>query len=335
MTDPLYRPDLDRRRFLLTSLAGVLAVPLAAEAQQLGKVYRIGFLKYSDCSDPGSTILRQSLREFGYVEGRNIVIECRAAPGKTEQLPELATELVHLNVDVLVTESTVATLAAKRATRTIPVVMVAIGDPVESGIVSSLARPGANITGLSVLFFEITRKHLEFLKEIAPRASRASVLMDSTNPGQTLPYQHMEASANTLGVRLQRVDLRYARDLDGAFAATLKQRPEALLVYPLPGISLVEFERVAEFAAKSRLPTITAYTPYIKAGLLMLYGPNIPEQYRRAGVYIDKILHGAKPADLPIEQPTKYEFVINLKTAKALGLTIPPSLLARADQVIE
>ncbi len=320
---------------LILALAVGLTVPLAAQPQQPGKVYRIGFLRYLACPEqPGSTDLRQGLRELGYVEGHNIVIECRDAPGKAEQLPDLAAELVRLNVDVLVTESTVVTLVAKQATRTVPIVMVGVGDPVASGLVSSLARPGGNVTGLSLAAPEIIRKDLELLKEAAPRVSRVTVWMDATNPGQTLPDEQMAAAAKVLGVRPQRIDLRTAADLDGAFAATLRQRAEALLVYPLP-ITLPDFQRIAAFAIQNRLPTITLQTAAVKSGLLMFYGANFPEQYRRAGPYIDKILKGAKPADLPVEQPTKFELVINLKTAKALGLTIPQSLLLRADQLIE
>ncbi len=320
---------------LIFALAVGLTVPLAAEAQQPGKVYRIGFLRYLACPDElGSTDLRQGLRELGYVEGSNIVIECRDALRKAERLPDLAAELVRLNVDVLVTESTVVTLAAKQATRTVPIVMVGVGDPVASGLVSSLAWPGGNVTGLSLLFPEIVQKELELLKEVVPSVSRVTVWMDSTNPGQTLPDEQMAAAAKVLGIRPRRIELRTAADLDGAFAATLRQRAEALLVYPLP-IAPFDFQRIAEFAVKNRLPTITNSPTFVKSGALMLYGASFPEQYRRAGIYIDKILKGTKPADLPVEQPTKFDLVINLKTAKALGLTIPRSLLLRADQLIE
>ena len=313
----------------------LLAAPLVAGAQQAGKVYRIGYLRYYGCAEPAQfTELRQGLRELGYAEGHNLVIECRAAPGKAERIPDLAAELVRLNVDVIVAEGTVSALADKQATRTIPIVMVYIADPVASGLVGSLGRPGGNVTGSTMLGPEIIRKSLQLLKDAAPTISRVSVLIDSSNPGQTLPDQQMAAAAEVLGVRPQRADIVTSTDLDKAFAAVLRQRAQALLVYPLP-LTPAEFQRIAEFAIKNRLPTVTWHPPYGRAGLLMFYGTNVPEQFRRAGVHIDKILKGAKPADLPVEQPTKFELVINMKTAKALGLTIPPSVLARADQIID
>ena len=314
----------------------VILAPLAAETQQqAGKVYRIGFLRYVGCAEPAHfTELRQGLRELGYAEGHNLVIECRAAPGNAERMPDLAAELVRLNVDVLVAEGTPAALAAKQATRTIPIVMVYIGDPVASGLVNSLGRPGGNVTGSTMLAPEIVRKTLQLLKEAAPAISRVTVLMDPTNPGQTLPDQQMAAAAEVLGVRPQRADIVTSADLDKAFAAVLRQRAQALLVYPLP-LAPVEFQRITEFAIKNRLPTATWHPAYGRAGLMMFYGTKVAEQFRHAGVHIDKILKGTKPADLPVEQPTKFELVINLKTAKALGLTIPQSILIRADQVIQ
>jgi ABC-type uncharacterized transport system substrate-binding protein len=310
--------------------------PLAVEArQQAGKVYRIGYLRYYGCAESANfTELRQGLRELGYAEGHNLVIECRAAPGKAERIPDLAAELVRLNVEVIVAEGTVSALAAKQATRTIPIVMVYIADPVASGLVSSLGRPGGNVTGSTMLAPEIVRKTLQLLKEAAPAISRVTVLIDSTNPGQTLPDHQMAAAAEVLGVRPQRADIVTSADLDKAFATVLRQRAQALLVYPLP-LTPVEFQRITEFAIKNRLPTATWHPAYGRAGLMMFYGTNVSEQFRRAGVYIDKILKGAKPADLPVEQPTKFELAINLKTAKALALTIPQTLLLRADQVIE
>jgi putative tryptophan/tyrosine transport system substrate-binding protein len=324
----------------LTGLAVVLAVglvfaPFAAEAQQAGKVYRIGYLSYLGCSDDPFLIpFRQGLRELGYDEGRNIVIECRSAPGKPDRYPDLVAELVRLNVDVLHTTGTVLTLVAKQTTRTVPIVMVYIHDPVASGIVGSLARPGANVTGLSMLASEMVQKNLELLKEAAPSLSRLTVLIDSSNPGQTLPDQQMAVAAKILGVRPQRVELRTSADLDAAFAAVLRQRAEALLVWPVP-ITPRDSERLAEFAVKNRLPTATTYQPFVRAGLLFSYVTDLARQFRRSATYIDKILKGATPGDIPIEQPDKYELSINLKTAKALGLTIPPTLLLRADQVIQ
>jgi putative ABC transport system substrate-binding protein len=324
---------VDRRAFLGT--LGLLAAPLAADAQQEGKVYRIGYLRYLACAEPAFfTDLRRGLRELGYAEGHNLVIECRAAPGRADKIPDHAAELVRLNVDVIVAEGTISALAAKQATRTVPIVMVNIGDPVASGLVSSLGRPGGNVTGSTMLAPEIVRKTLQLLKEAAPSISRVSVLIDPTNPGQTLPDEQMAAAAEILGVRPQRVDIKTAADLDNAFPAVLRQRAQALLIYPLP-LAPVEFQRITDFAIKNRLPTATWHTPFGRAGVTMFYGRNVAEQYRQTGVYIDKILKGAKPADLPVEQPTKFELVINLKTAKALGLKIPPSLLQRADQVLE
>jgi ABC-type uncharacterized transport system substrate-binding protein len=317
------------------TLSLILALLAAEGQQQAGKVYRVGYLRYYGCAEPAQfTELRQGLRELGYAEGHNLVIECRASPGKAERIPALAAELVRLNVDVIVAEGTVSALAAKQATRTIPIVMVYIADPVASGLVSSLGRPGGNVTGSTMLAPEIVRKTLQLLKEAAPAISRVTVLIDSSNPGQTLPDQQMAAAAEVLGVRPQRADIVTSADLDKAFAAILRQRAQALLVYPLP-LAPVEFQRITEFAIKNRLPTATWHPAYARAGLMMFYGTNVPEQFRRAGVHIDKILKGTKPADLPIEQPTKFELAINLKTAKALGLTIPQTLLLRADQVIQ
>jgi putative ABC transport system substrate-binding protein len=319
----------------LTLVLVFLAAALIADAQQAGKVYRIGYLRYLACTEPAFfTDLRQGLREVGYAEGHNLVIECRAAPGKAERIPDHAAELVRLNVDVIVAEGTISALAAKQATRTIPIVMVNIGDPVASGLVTSLGRPGGNVTGSTMLAPEIVRKTLQLLKEAAPAVSRVTVLIDPTNPGQTLPDQQMAAAAEILGVRPQRVNIQTSADLDNAFTAVLQQRAQALLVYPLP-LTPVDFQRITEFAIRNRLPTATWHTPFGRAGVTMFYGTNVAGQYRRAGVFVDKILKGAKPADLPVEQPTRLELIINLKTARALGLMIPPSVLARADQVIE
>ena len=314
---------------------GLILVPLTAEAQQAAKTYRIGFLRYYACPEQlGLKDLRDGLGELGYVDGQNLVIECRAAPGKWEQLPDLAAELVRLNVDVLVTEGTPASLAAKGATQLVPIVMVYVGDPVASGLVSSLGRPGGNITGVSMNANEIVQKDIELLKEIAPAISRVAVFTDSTNPSHTPAFAAMEATATLLKVRLQRVDVRTATDLDGGFAATLRQRAEAIAVYPLSTMP-VDIRRIAGFAVKNRLPTVTNTTAYVQEGLLAGYGPNVPDQYHRAAVYIDRVLKGAQPADLPVEQPTNFELVVNLRTAKALGITIPQSLLLRAARKVE
>jgi putative ABC transport system substrate-binding protein len=277
---------------------------------------------------------REGLRGSGYVEGQNIVIECRGGPRMVDRLPELATELVRLEVDVLVTESTASALAAKRATPTIPIVLVYVGDPVGSGLVASLARPGGNVTGLSVLSPGIVQKALEILKEVAPGISRVAVWMDPTNPGQVQLDERLDAAAQILGVSLQRLDVRAAAKLDGAFAATLQKRVEALFVYPL-AIPPPDRQRIVEFGIKNRLLTVAISRPWSDEGLLMSYGVSTRDHYARAAVYVDRILKGAKPAELPVEQPTKFELVINLRTAKAIGLPIPPAVLARADEVIQ
>jgi putative ABC transport system substrate-binding protein len=334
---PPHHPGMNRRRFLLTSLAGAVAVPLPAETQPVGKVNRIGFLSYRGCSvslDPNGAFL-QGLRELGYAEGRNLAIECRDARGRVDRFADLAAGLIRLKMDGLVAEGTPASLAAKQATTTIPIVMVGVADPVRSGLITSLARPGGNITGPSLFpTLEVAVKALERLKEIVPRVSRIALLRDPTNPSHILIDNEVAMAGRGLGLVPQRIGVRAAADFQDAFAAILDQRAQALLVYALP-ISPADGGRIAEFAQKYRLPAVTFWEGFAEQGMLMFYGTRLTDQYRRAVVYVDKILKGVKPADLPVEQPTKFELVINLKTAKALGLTIPPSLLARADQVIE
>ncbi len=327
---------MDRRAFVGGLAAGLLGAPLLADAQEAGTVYRIGFLSSSGCPLLPEILgpFREGLRELGYVEGQSFRIICRGAPGATDRLPGFAAELVRLNVDVLVAQGTASALAARRATTTIPIVMVGVGDPVGSGLVTSLARPGGNVTGLSMLAPNLVRKALEILKEAAPSGSRVAVWIDPANPGQVSADKQMDAAAKILGVTPERVDVRTVADLEAAFAATLRQRADALFVYPLP-MARRYFQRIAEFAIDNRLPSIVTFPQMAQEGVLMSYGPNQPEQYRRAGTYIDKILKGAKPADLPVEQPAKFEFAINLKTAKALGLKIPESLLLEADEVIQ
>ena len=291
------------RLSLLALVLVLLAGPLVADAQQPGKVYRIGYLRYLACTEPAFfTDLRQGLRELGYAEGHNLVIDCRAAPGRAEKIPDHAAELVRLNVDVIVAEGTTAALAAKQATRTVPIVMVNIGDPVASGLVSSLGRPGGNITSSTMLAPEIVRKTLQLLKEAAPAVSRVTVLIDPTNPGQTLPDQQMAAAAEILGVRPQRVNIQTSADLDHAFTAVLRQRAQALLVYPLP-LTPVDFQRLMGFAIKNRLPTATWHTPFGRAGVTMFYGTNVAEQYRRTGVFVDKILSGCLISMRDCESP--------------------------------
>ena len=322
---------MDRRAFLATLTGGLLAAPLAAEGQPAGKVYRIGVVVGGvDYTDN----LRQGLREQGWVEGQNVVVLKRVWEGRTEQFPKIIADLIQLKVDIIVSSSTPAVRAAKESTRTIPIVMAGLTDPVGAGLISSLARPGGNITGLTNIFTELSAKRLELLKEVAPRVSRVAILWNPTHPGQAIAWQQTQQAAQTLGLVLFSAEVRRPEDFSPAFTAILVERAEALLVLPDP---LTSFHRhqTADFAVKQRLPSVYAASYWVQAGGLLSYGPSFPEIWRRAGVYVDKILKGARPADLPIEQPTKYELVINLKTAKALGLTIPQSLLLRADQVIE
>ena len=328
---------MKRRAFLGAVTGGLLAAPLAAGAQQAGRLPRLGYLGASSPTLEPEILeaFRQGLRDLGYVEGQSIAIEYRWAEGHEDRLPELATELVGLKVDVIVTTGTPGTLAAKRATQTIPIVMTATGDLLRSGLVTSLARPGGNVTGFSTLRSELEGKRLDLFKQTFPRFSRVAMLWDSANPSTKFYLQHIEAAARASHVTLQpAVAVRRVEDLDRAFAAIARGHADALFV--VSGRSLLaERGRIVEFAAKSRLPAIYPYREYVETGGLMSYSANYPDLYRGAALYVDKILKGAKPADLPVQQSARFDLAINLKTAKALGLTIPPSLLARADQVIE
>ena len=327
-----------RRTFLVTFASGILATPLAAEAQQAAKVPRIGYLAANLAASPHLTeAFLQGLRDLGYVEGRNVALEYRSAEGKLERLPALAAELVALEVDVILVGGTPHALAAKQATKTIPIVFAAGADPVESGLVTSLARPGGNVTGLSNLNTELVGKCLEQLKQAVPRVSRVAVLWHPGALGQRAERDMLkgaEVAARALGVRLQFVAARGPADFDRAFSDMTKARADALTVLTST-ILLGERRRLADLAAKSRLPAVYPWREGVDAGGLMSYGPDFADLFRRAATYVDKILKGAKPGDLPVEQPTKFELVINLKTAKALGLTIPPSVLGRADEVIQ
>ena len=329
---------MDRRTLLVWSL-GLLAAPLAVEAQQPAKVFQIGILANVPLTDPEGARLWgafiQGLRELGYVEGRNITIQWRVSEGQYERLPALAAELVRLKVDVIVAPATQGPLAAKQATRTIPIVMTGGPDPVADGLVASLARPGGNVTGLTYSVGpEIVGKQLELLREIVPRVSRVAILWNPTNPGNALLLSAAEVAARSLGVHLQTLETRGPDDFETAFAAMAKEHAGALLVLP-DAVFLLHGTQIVDRAAKSHLPTIYGYPNLVEAGGLMGYGVSFRENFRRAATYVDKILKGAKPADLPVEQPTKFELVINLKAAKALGLTIPPAVLARADEVIQ
>jgi len=317
----------------LCALLFALSVP--AEAQQSAKVPQIGFLgSLSFSTDPDRReAFRQGLRELGYVEGKNIVIEWRFAEGNADRLPSLAAELVRLKVAVIVTGGSAVTRAAKEATITIPIIMTADGDPVADGFVAALARPGRNITGLSTLAPEISGKQLELLKEIVPRLSRVAVLGTSTRPGNAQALREVELAAGALRVQLHYVDVLGSKDFETAFQAMSKGRADAVLV--LDSSVLGYSTQIAELALKSRLPAIYYSSASVKRGGLMSYATDFSDLARRAAIYVDKILKGAKPGDLPVEQPRKFEFVINLKTAKQIGLTIPPSVLARADKVIK
>ena len=312
----------------------LLTVSLA-QAQQTGKVPRIGYLAATSLSANAVRIeaFRQGLRELGYVEGKNIVIEWRFAEGKLDRLPALAAELVRLKVDVIVTSASTQTPVAKAATSTIPIVMAQDSDPVGSGFVASLARPGGNITGLSTLSPELSGKRLELLKEIVPRLSRVAVLGSSNNPGNTQSLKEVELAAAAFGVQLQYLDVLAPKDIETAFRAATKGRADSVLALGGP-VLFSQRKQLIALAVKNRLPVIYARPEFVEDGGLMTYGPSLYDLHRRAATYVDKILKGAKPADLPVEQPTKFELVINLKAAKQIGLTIPPNVLARADKVI-
>jgi len=320
----------------LCLLPTVFLPAVLTEAQQPTKVPRIGYLSGGSRSSNEDRIeaLRQGLRELGYVEGKNVVIEYRYAERKLDRLRELAFELVRRQVDVIVTVGTTGALAAKRATTIIPIVMGNTGDPVGRGLVASLARPGGNITGLSGLAPDLAGKQLELLKEAVPRLVRVGVFWSPTDPGSTATFTETKLAAQRLGVQVQSLEVRTTQDFNDAFKAATEGRVQGLRVV---STSLINDQRtrVVEFANKRRLPSISNNSEWVDDGGLMSYGPNIADLYRRAAVYVDKILKGAKPADLPVEQPTKFELVINLKTAKQIGLTIPQSVLYRADRVIK
>ena len=314
------------------------ARPLVAEAQQAANAARIGFLAFNLTPNPHLTkAFREGLRDLGYVEGRNVVIEYRDAEGKSERLPTLAAELVALKVDVLQVGGTLQALAAKQATKTIPIVFAAVADPVTSGLVTSLARPGGNATGFSVISPELVGKGMELLTHTVPGVSRIAVLWDSGAAGELTIKDQLksaQAAGQALGVRLQFVEARGPADFDRAFSDMTRARASALTV--LTSVAFLGARRrLADLTAKNRLPAAYGAREHVDAGGLMSYGPDYADLFRRAATYVDKILKGAKPADLPVEQPTKFELVINMKTAKALGLTIPPAVLARADEIIQ
>ena len=321
---------------MLTTLASALVAPLVVVAQTRRSTYRIGVLEVVQVAANAANLgaFRQGLRELGYVEGQNVVIEYRSADGRAERFPDLASELERLNVDVIVTRGTPAVMAAKAATARIPIVMASSGGPLGTGIVTSLARPGGNITGISALATDVQGKQLELLKEMVPKVTRVAFLFNMSNPVLLAQWKEAEPAARSVGLQPQLLDVRAVHDLEPAFDAAVKQRAGAMIV-GVDSLSQANRGWIIEALASRRLPGITREREFVDAGGLMSYGIHYADSYRRAAVYVDKIFKGAKPADLPIEQPTKVELVINLKTAKALGLTIPPSLLARADQVLE
>jgi putative ABC transport system substrate-binding protein len=328
-------------RSMITKLATLvalllLAAPLAAEAQQDG-IRRLGLLETSSPSPARVQFweaFRQRLRELGYVEGQNIAFESRFGEGKLDQVSRLAAELVLLKVDVIVTSGTPASQAAKQATRTIPIVMTQLADPVAAGLVASLGHPGGNVTGLTTQDADLGGKRLELLLQVVPRGSRFALLIDETNPGTMLIAKGTQAAAASLGVQLQSLGVRGPGELDRAFAAMREARAGALIVES-SSMLFKSRQRLADLALKNRLPTMFAQRQYAEAGGLMAYAADFSDLFRRAATFVDKILKGAKPADLPIEQPTKFDFVINLKTLKALGLTVPPPLLLQADKLID
>ena len=336
---------LNRRRTLNSRLLAVLGLltlaivtsPLVADAQQAGKMPLIGWLGFGSSPQGAEyfNAFRQGLREHGWLEGQNIVIVSRVAEGRAERFPALAAELVRLRVDVIVTSSgEPAIRAAKGATATIPIVMAISADPVGTGLVTSLARPGGNVTGLSILAPQVAGKRLELLKEAVPRASHVAVLWNAGYPGKALELGETESAARVLGVSILSVEVREPNDFPGAFSAITRASPDALITLSDP-LTSSKGTVIVDFAARSRLPMMSEVKSFADAGGLMTYGPSTVDMVRRAATYVDKILKGAKPADLPVEQPTKFELIINLRTAKTLGLTIPRSLLLRADQVIE
>jgi ABC-type uncharacterized transport system substrate-binding protein len=331
---------MDRRKFLGRYALGFVVAPLVAHAQQAAKVPRVGFLTVPANESPEMQALRDAflfgMRERGYVEGQNIVIEYRSAGGKFEQLAGLANELVRLKVDVICVGTTQAARAAQQVTTTTPIVAFAMSDPVEDGLAASLARPGGNVTGLTLLGHELIAKRLELLKQILPAVSRVTALWQSNAFGEHRTKEVLseaEVVARTMGLQLQLVEVRGPGEMDGAFSAIARQHPDALIVLP-GGVPFAEQKHIVELAATHRVPAMYFSREFGAIGGLSSYGPSLADLIRRNTTYVDKILKGAKPGDLPIEQPTKFELVINLRTAKALGITIPQSLLLRADEVI-
>jgi putative ABC transport system substrate-binding protein len=325
---------MDRRVFISGITVGLLAAPLAIEAQPAGKVYRIGILETIPAAQNAANLaaLRKGLRDLGYVEGRNLIIEYRSADGRAERFPDLASELVRLKVDLIVTRGTPAARAAKNATGTIPVVMATMGDP--RAIVASFANPGGNITGVTTFSTELTAKRFELLKELVPNLSRVALLHNMGNPAAPPEWEETKTAARSLGLQAELLDVRSQGDLGRAFELAVRQRVDALVI-GADGLTQMHQQTIVDLVTRNRLPAAYPAREFVEAGGLIAYAVNYPDLYFRFASFVDKIFKGAKPGELPVEQPTKFELVINLKTAKALGLTIPPAVLARADEVIE
>jgi putative ABC transport system substrate-binding protein len=327
---------MDRRSFIAGIMFGLAAAPVTAGAQPRGKTWRVGFLSGGARTPDGAPPLplRQALQELGYVEHQNVVYVGRWAEAKQERLPGLAAELVGLKVDVIVTAGGPASAAAKRATASIPIVLALVGDADGIGLIDSLARPGGNVTGVTDQSGELSAKRLEFLTEAVPKAARIAVLWNADDRGMTLRYREVEKAAQRLHVKVQPLGVREPDDFDTAFSAMTRNRPDALFLVT-DALTLLNRKRVIDFALAHRIPAMYEYSPLVRDGGLMSYGANQDDNYRRAASYVDRIFRGANPSTLPVERPSRYYLTINLKTAKALGLTIPPALLLRADQVIE
>jgi len=323
-----------RRREFIAFLGVAAVLPVSANARS--KIPCIGFMGNSTAALEVNLVdaFREGLRELGYEEGRNIVIEYRWADGEYDRFSTLVAELIGAKVDVIVTAGTPAALAVKRATTTVPLVMVAVGDPVGTGLVPSLARPGGNLTGLSSIAPDLEGKRLQLLREIVPTLSYVGMFINSLNPFHVSSMRQARAAAEAMGIKLQLHDIRKTEDLDDAFAAIRKERPGALLILA-DRVFLHNRQRIADFTEEQRLPNVNAYKEIVEVGGLMSYGPSYEDMHKRAAIYVDKILKGAKPADLPIEQPSKFTFIVNLRAAKALGVTLPPQLLGLTDQLIE
>lgn len=327
---------MERRTFISLLAGGFAAPPLAAHAQQPRKTPRVGWLSSSAAAMNESYLeaYRQAMRELGYIEGRTINTEYRFPDGRVDRLADLATDLVKVPVDVIVTSGTPASLAAKHATQTIPIVFAASADPVGAGVIVSLARPGGNVTGLSLMSSDLSGKRMELLHEALPRVSRTTILWDISNPGMALRVKETQVAADRSRVTLLRIGVRNLDELEAALVGLSVDRPDVVLVTAEP-FTLRHQERIVDFLAKQRIPAMFEDRAFVDAGGLMSYGPSIRDNFRQAATYVDKVLKGAKPADMPVSQPTKFELVINLKTAKAVGLTLPQTLLLRADELIQ